>query len=209
VSDRDAAIVLRGLRRDFGERAALSGIDADVPAGATLAVLGPNGSGKTTLLRVLAGLLRPSGGEASVLGAPLPAETWRLRGRVGYLGHRPLLYRDLSPRENLRLSGRLHGIERGEADRRIAAGLEAVGMEARGDDRVAELSAGMAQRVAACMATLHQPELLLLDEPDSHLDAEARELVAGVLGPHPGRTRVLVSHDRERATAAADLTMDL
>lgn len=199
--------MLRGLRRDFGERPALGGVDAELPAGATLAVLGPNGSGKTTLLRVLAGLLRPSGGEAVVLGCPLPEETWRLRGRVGYLGHRPLLYRDLTPRENLRLAARLHGLER--AEERIEAALEAVGMSARASDRVAELSAGMAQRVGACAATLHEPELLLLDEPDSHLDSGARALVGSLTGPAPGRTRVLVSHDRERALAEADAALEL
>jgi heme exporter protein A len=209
VPDRDAAIVLRDLRRDFGDRSALAGVNLEVPAGSTLAVLGPNGSGKTTLLRVLAGLLRPSGGEATVLGCPLPKETWRLRGRVGYLGHRPSLYRDLSPRENLRLAARLHGIERERAEERIASGLQAVGMDRRGDDRVAELSAGMTQRVAACMATLHEPPLLLLDEPDSHLDASAREQVGALIGPATGRTRVLVSHERERALAEADASLEL
>jgi heme exporter protein A len=205
----EQAIVLRELRRDFGERPALAGLDLEVPAGATLAVLGPNGSGKTTLLRVLAGLLRPSGGEARVLGAGLPRESWMLRGRVGFLGHRPFLYRDLSPRENLTLSGRLHGIEREAAAKRIDEQLAAVGMEARADDPVAELSAGMTQRIAACVATLHEPELLLLDEPDSNLDAEARELVGRMTGAARGRTRVLVSHERERALAGADLSLEL
>src|SRR3954454_23564230 len=97
------AIELRGLRRDFGDRAALAGVRARLEPGESLAVLGPNGSGKSTLLRILAGLLRPSGGEVSVLGCALPKEPHGLRGRVGYLGHEPLLYRDLSARENLNL----------------------------------------------------------------------------------------------------------
>ncbi|MBM3667972.1 MAG: ABC transporter ATP-binding protein [Actinobacteria bacterium] len=209
MPEPEPAIVLRGLRRDYGERPALAGVDLELQAGRTLAVLGPNGSGKTTLLRVLAGLLRPSAGEASVLGCPLPRETWRLRGRVGYLGHRPLLYRDLSPRENLRLAGRLHGLERDGCEARIETLLEAVGMQRRGDDRVAELSAGMAQRVAACGAVLHEPELLLLDEPDSHLDAAARDSVGALIGPGGDRTRVLVSHERERALAEADEALEL
>jgi heme exporter protein A len=204
-----AAILTRGLRRDFGERPALAGLDIDLARGATLAVLGPNGSGKTTLLRILAGLLRPSGGEAVVLGCPLPTETWRLRGRVGYLGHDALLYRDLSPRENLRLAARLHGLAPETREKRIEGLLESVGMERRADDRVAELSAGMAQRVAACGAVLHEPELLLLDEPDSHLDTEARKLVGALTGPAEGRTRVLVSHERERALGEADLVLEL
>jgi heme exporter protein A len=202
------AIQLRGLRREFGGRTALPGVDMELAQGETLVVLGPNGSGKTTLLRVLAGLLRPSAGEATVLGCPLPAQVWRLRGRVGYMGHSAALYRDLTPRENLRLAARLHALGDG-ATARIAELLDAVGMEARGDDPVAELSAGMAQRVAACMAVLHEPELLLLDEPDSHLDQGARELVGALTGPAPGRTRVLVSHERERALTQADRTLEL
>src|SRR5215207_4282427 len=193
VPETEPAIELRGLRREFGGRVALDGVDLDLARGATLAVLGPNGSGKTTLLRILAGLLRPSAGRARVLGCELPGESWKLRGRVGYLAHRPLLYRDLTPRENLRFVARLHGLEATEAEARIAELLAAVGMEPRGDDPVAELSAGMAQRVGVCLALLHHPELLLLDEPDSHLDAGARESVERLLAG-AGATRVLVTH---------------
>jgi ABC-type multidrug transport system ATPase subunit len=203
------AIRLHGLARDFGERRALAGVDLELEGGTTLAVLGPNGSGKSTLLRILAGLLRPSAGDAVVLGCDLPKETWRLRGRVGYLAHDPLLYRDLSARENLRLAARLHGLEPAAAEERIAGLLTVVEMEERADDRVAEFSAGMAQRVAVCRAVLHQPELLLLDEPDSHLDPRARELVAGLLGPGAGRTRVIVSHERDRVIAQADIVMEM
>src|SRR4249920_12464 len=156
----EPAIELRGLRRDFGDRTALPGISARVEPGESLAVLGPNGSGKSTLLRILAGLLRPTGGEASVLGCALPKETHLLRGRVGYLGHAPLLYRDLSPRENLGLAAALHGLDTAASASRIEGLLEAVGMSARGGDRVAELSAGMKQRIDICRAVLHEPELL-------------------------------------------------
>ena len=208
MSESSPAIVLRGLRREFGERAALDGVDAEVPAGSTLAVLGPNGSGKSTLLRILAGLLRPSGGEARVLGSELPKEVWRLRGRVGYLGHEPLLYRDLTARENLALAAELHGLERENARSRIESLLEAVKMSPRADDRVAEYSAGMRQRVDVCRAVLHEPELLLLDEPDAHLDVEAQGLIEPLIAAD-GRTRVIVSHDRERARAAADSVLEL
>jgi heme exporter protein A len=209
VNAEAPAIRLVGLVREFGERPALAGVDLELAPGRTLAVLGANGSGKTTLLRILAGLLRPSGGEARVLGADLPGDVYRLRGRVGYLGHEPLLYRDLSPNENLLLAARLHGIERSRAAERIAGLLGAVGMTRRADDRVAEFSAGMAQRVAACRAVLHEPELLLLDEPDSHLDPEAREAVGELLAGTKGRTRVVVSHERERALADADQALEL
>jgi ABC-type multidrug transport system ATPase subunit len=203
------AIELVGLRRDFGDRAALAGVDLRLERGSSLAVLGPNGSGKSTLLRILAGLLRPSGGEVTVLGWTLPKETYRLRGRVGYLGHEPLLYRDLTPRENLRLAAALHGLDESPAEARIGGLLTAVGMERRGDDRVAELSAGMRQRIDICRAVLHEPELLLLDEPDAHLDPQAREQIAPLIAAGPGRTRVTVSHDRERATAGADALLEL
>lgn len=205
----EPAIELVGLKRDFGDRTALDGVDLRVDHGGSLAVLGPNGSGKSTLLRILAGLLRPSSGEVSVLGCDLPKETHQLRGRVGYLGHDPLLYRDLTPRENLELAAALHGIGSEVAGPRIEVLLEAVGMSVRADDRVAELSAGMKQRIDICRAVLHEPELLLLDEPDAHLDPEARRRIAPLIAAGNGRTRVVVSHDRGMATEAADFVLEL
>ena len=203
------AIRLAGLRRDYGDRAALDGVDLELGAGESLVVLGPNGAGKTTLLRILATLLRPSGGEVEVLGCALPREAWKLRGQIGYLGHEPLLYRDLSGRENLRFQARLHGIERERAEARIAEVLTAVGMERRADGRVAELSAGMRQRLSICRAILHQPQLLLLDEPDSNLDVEGRELARELIGPGTGQTRVVVTHDPERFLPEADRVLRL
>jgi ABC-type multidrug transport system ATPase subunit len=205
----EPAIDLAGLRRDFGDRTALGGIDLRIESGDSVAVMGPNGSGKSTLLRILAGLLRPSAGRVSVLGCDLPKESHRLRGRVGYLGHEPLLYRDLSPRENLELVAALHGLDPETAGPRIDALLEAVGMSARAGDRVAELSAGMKQRIDICRAVLHQPELLLLDEPDAHLDPDARRRIAPLIAAGNGRTRVLVSHERGAATADADFVLEL
>ncbi len=204
-----AALSVAGLRRDYGERTALEGVGFELERGGTLLVLGPNGAGKTTLLRILATLLRPSGGTVRALGSALPDEAWRLRGRIGFLGHEPLLYRDLSGRENLRFQARLHGIEGERAELRIGELLAAVAMERRADERVAELSAGMRQRLAVCRCVLHEPELLLLDEPDSNLDAEGRELARRLIGPAPGRTRVIVSHDPERFEPEADQVLRL
>jgi len=203
------AIELRGLRREYGERVALAGVDLSLRRGESLVVLGPNGAGKTTLLRILATLLRPGAGEVRVLGARLPGEAWKARGRIGFLGHEPLLYRDLSGRENLRFHARLHGLSGEAAEARIEALLIAVGMERRAGQRVAELSAGMRQRIAVCRCVLHEPELLLLDEPDSNLDAEGRELARALIGPGSGRTRVLVTHDPERALPDADQVLEL
>jgi len=203
------AIEARGLRRDFGDRTGLGGVSFSLLPGEGMAVIGPNGSGKSTLLRILAGLLRPSGGEVRVLGCALPKETYRLRGRVGYLGHDPLLYRDLTARENLALAGALHRMDPADAAARIDSLLESVRMANRAGDRIAELSAGMRQRIDICRALLHDPDLLLMDEPDAHLDPEARQLVAPLIAAGGDRTRVLVSHDREVATAGADIVLEL
>ena len=203
------AIRVAALRRDYGDRPALDGVGFELPAGASLVVLGPNGAGKTTLLRILATLLRPSGGEVAVLGCSLPDEAWKLRGRIGYLGHEPLLYRDLSGRENLRFQARLHGIGAAVAEARIEEVLRAVGMQRRADERVVELSAGMRQRLSICRCVLHEPELLLLDEPDSNLDVEGRELARGLIGPGGGSTRVVVTHDPDRFLPEADQVLRL
>jgi heme exporter protein A len=201
----EAAIELEDVERRYGERVALAGVSVSVAPGSTLAVLGGNGAGKTTLLRVLAGLLRPHGGAVRVLGAVLPAERWRLPAKVGYLGHEPLLYRELSGRENLRYHARLHGVP----DARVGELLAAVGMEERADDPVRDLSKGMVQRLAAARAVLHDPELLLLDEPRASLDPAAAELLEPLIGRASGRTRVLVSHDVEGALAESDLSLGL
>jgi heme exporter protein A len=203
------ALRLAGLRRDYGDRAALDGVGLELGTGESLVVVGPNGAGKSTLLRVLATLLRPSGGEVVVLGCSLPREAWKLRGKIGYLGHEPLLYRDLTGRENLRFHARLHGVSGAAAEARIAELLAAVGMERRADERVVELSAGMRQRLAICRCVLHEPQLLLLDEPDSNLDVEGRELARGLIGPGRGRTRVIVTHDPDRYLPESDQVLEL
>ncbi|MGE5282765.1 MAG: heme ABC exporter ATP-binding protein CcmA [Chloroflexota bacterium] len=208
--DTDEAVLrVAGLRRDYGERTALDGVGFELAMGETLLVLGPNGAGKTTLLRILATLLRPSAGEVRALGCALPDEAWKLRGRIGFLGHDPLLYRELSGRENLRFHARLHGLDEARAEARIAELLAAAAIERRADERVAELSAGMRQRLAICRCLLHEPELLLLDEPDSNLDAEGRELASALVGPDAGRARVIVSHDPERYEPGADRVLRL
>ena len=201
----EAALELEGLERRYGERLALTGIDARLPEGATLAVFGPNGAGKSTLLRVLAGLLRPHAGEARVLGARLPGESWKLPGRVGLVGHEPLLYRELTGRENLTYHARLHGV----ADDRVRGVLAAVGMERRADEPLRDLSRGMVQRLAVARAVLHDPPLLLLDEPRANLDPAAADRVEPLIGRESGRTRVLVTHDVEGGLSEADAVLGL
>jgi heme exporter protein A len=200
-----AAIELDGLTRRYGERVALEGVTLAVPAGATLVVFGPNGAGKSTLLRVLATLLRPHAGAARILGRALPGEGWAVRGRIGLLAHEPLLYRDLSGRENLRFHARLHGV----GFERVEALLEQVGLRVRADDRVHTYSRGMVQRLAVCRAVLHDPAVLLLDEPRANLDPAAAELVEPLIGAASGRTRVVTSHDPAGGLAEADLALGL
>jgi heme exporter protein A len=202
------ALELRGLVRRYGEREALSDVSLSLAHGHTLVVFGPNGAGKTTLLRVLATLLRPHAGAVGVLGRQLPDEAWAVRGRVGLLGHEPLLYRELGARENLRFHARLHGV----GEERVRQLLDAVRMTARAAEPLRTLSRGMVQRVAVARAVLHDPQLLLLDEPYSNLDPAAVELVApliGVGGDGARRTRVICSHDPGGGLAGADLVLGL
>jgi heme exporter protein A len=198
------AVALERVGRAYGERVALRDVSFTLPAGATVAVFGANGAGKTTLLRVLAGLLRPHAGRATVLGAELPREAYRARGRTGLLAHEPLLYRDLTVRENLRFHARLHGVEAGRVDELCAQ----VGLAARADDPVRTLSRGMTQRAAICRAVLHAPELLLLDEPLANLDPGGAEAVAPLIG-RDGVSRVLISHDAGLGLAEADWVLGL
>jgi len=200
-----SAIELEALSRDYGERTALADVSVVLEEGATLAVLGPNGAGKTTLLRILATLLRPHRGAARVLGRELPREGWTVRGRIGFLGHDPLLYRDLTARENLLYHARLHDV----GEQRVEEVLEQVGMARRADEALRLLSRGMVQRLAVCRAVLHDPELLLLDEPTSHLDPAGIELVEPLIGRSSGRTRVVVSHDPGGSVAEADVVLGL
>jgi heme exporter protein A len=205
------AVELAGVVRNYGERTALDGVSLTLAEGQTLVVFGANGAGKSTLLRVLATLLRPHGGTARVLGCMLPADAWRVRARLGLVGHDPLLYRELTARENLRYYARLYRVD----EPRIAELLDAVRMTQRADEPLRTLSRGMVQRLAACRAVLHDPELLLLDEPRAHLDPAAADLLAPLVGrgarraDGAPRTRVVTSHDPTSGLAGADFALGL
>jgi heme exporter protein A len=200
-----SAVEVECLARHYGEREALSDVSLSLASGQTLVVFGPNGAGKTTLLRVLATLLRPHAGSVRVLGSALPQDGWAVRGRIGLLGHEPLLYRELTARENLRFHARLHGV----AGARVEELLAAVRIDDRADDPLRMLSRGMVQRVAVARTVLHDPELLLLDEPRSNLDPAAVELVDPLIGAGTERTRVICSHDPGGGLAEADVVLGL
>jgi heme exporter protein A len=175
----------RGLAKRYGDKRVFAGVDLDLPDGGFLVVTGPNGSGKTTLLRVLARLAAPTAGQVE-----LPE-----RHTIGYLGHEPLVYRELTPLENLTLFGRLYRLpERGE---RIGMLLERFGLWEVRHERVASFSRGMQQRLGLCRVLLHSPTLLLLDEPANALDADGLALLDGVFAER-GRTWVVATHDPAR-----------
>jgi heme exporter protein A len=195
------AIEAVGLEKRYGRRRALSGLTATVAPGECLALLGPNGAGKSTFLRLAAGLARPTAGELRVLGRP--ARSPESRAGIGYLGHRAGLYAGLTARENLRLHARLHGLAEGE--RRVEAALERVGLARRAAEPVRAFSQGMKQRLGLARVLLHEPPLLLLDEPFSGLDAEGARVLEEVLAAQraAGRTVVLVTHDADAAVRLA------
>jgi len=192
-------IAARGLGRRFGSKRVLRDLDFEVRAGELLLVTGPNGSGKSTLLALIAGLLAPTEGEIEV---DLP------RGRLGYLAHEALVYKELTALENLDLYGRLYHVpERRET---IGALLERFGLWEARHQRVGSFSRGMQQRLALCRVLLHGPELLLLDEPYSGLDATARTLVDDVLAEAAGsRTLVVASHEPEHIRPLATQALAL
>ena len=163
----------RGLQRSFGRVRVLRGIDLSLRPGEALAVVGPNGAGKTTLLRLLAGLMRPTAGEVRVMGEPLTRGADRIRSAIGLLSHQSLLYDDLTLLENLTFAARLYGLERPRA--RAAAALDQAGLGARAGELPRRLSRGLLQRAAIARALLHDPQVLLLDEPFTGLDAVAAD----------------------------------
>ena len=197
----------RALQRDYGDEPVLRDVSLELQEGETLVVLGPNGAGKSTLLRMLATLLRPTSGELTVLGAELPKSAWKARGRIGYLGHDALLYADLTLTEALTFHARLHRVA--EPDERIGDLLAQVGLERRADQQVRTLSAGQVQRAAVARCVLHEPELLLLDEPGAHLDPAGYGTVEPLIGKGSGATRVVVTHDVEGGLAEADRALAL
>lgn len=194
----------RKLSKRYGHVRALRDLSLRVEGGCLLAAFGPNGAGKTTLLRILAGLVRPTGGDVLVDGRPLQHDAGAVRRRIGYVSHKSMLYDSLSARENLQFVGRLHAVE----DRlvRVDQLLRTLDLHDRADEPVGILSRGLRQRVSIARALLADPDLILLDEPFSGLDQHAAVVLRTLLQAvrRRGRTVVLVTHDLERGLELAD-----
>jgi heme ABC exporter ATP-binding subunit CcmA len=186
-------VTARRLGKRYGEKRVLRGIDLELPRGGFLVVTGPNGSGKTTLLRICAGLAQPTEGTI---------ERDVVRAQVGYLGHEPLVYRELSALENLELYGRLYRVP--ERRERVGMLLERFGLWEARHERVASYSRGMTQRLALCRVLLHEPDLLVLDEPYSALDEGGAELLdAQLVELRAERTFLLATHEPARVERLA------
>jgi heme exporter protein A len=196
-------IEVRHLVKSFGLRPVLRGLDLTVADGEFVALVGPNGAGKTTLLRILATLTRPSRGQVRIDGFDLPAQSSDVRRRLGVVSHLPLLYGDLTAEENLRFYARLYDLPR--MSQRVTDVLELVDLAARRRDLVRQFSRGMQQRLTIARAILHDPDVLLLDEPHTGLDQDASAMLDDVLRQVTaiGRTVVMTAHDLSRAADLA------
>ena len=216
-TDTGAMIDVRNLTKSFGSKYALRGVNLRVMPGESLVLFGPNGAGKTTLIRILSSLSRPSSGSVHIGGLNLATHSDGIRRYLGVVSHAPLLYDSLTAEENLAFFARLYDLQ--EPAARIAAMLEQVGLTGRRGDLVRTFSRGMLQRLAIARALLHDPEVLLLDEPDTGLDPQAAEMLHGLLTELSGRsaagdgragagptkrTIVTITHSLERGLAIAD-----
>ncbi len=200
-------IEARGLTRRFGGAVALDRASFEVPDGAKAALFGANGAGKTTLLAVLSTLLAPTEGDATVAGHDLRNAPGDVRASIGVLTHRPMLYEELTPRENLEFFARLYGVEGAAA--RVEELLRRVGLWTRRDEQVAVLSHGFHQRLAIARVVLHRPHVLLLDEPETGLDRDGLALLDELVLRAPGVTVLAATHQRERAEDWAELVIEL
>jgi heme ABC exporter ATP-binding subunit CcmA len=195
---------IKGVKKSFGLKPVLRGIDLTMSAGTRVALLGANGAGKTTLLRILAGLTRPGAGRITIDGLDLARQTSEIRLKVGFVAHQPYLYDELTALENLLFFARMYAVEQPQS--RATTLLQRVGLGKRARERAGSLSRGQLQRLALARALLHAPQLLLLDEPDTGLDQEGLELLTELLQEHHARggTLLFTTHDLETAMSRSD-----
>jgi heme ABC exporter ATP-binding subunit CcmA len=195
---------ITGLKKSFNLKPVLRGIDLTLCRGERMALVGANGAGKTTLLRILAGLTKPSAGSAYIDGLDIVQDARQVRHLVGFVAHQPYLYEELTALENLHFFGKMYSVKNTQDRANLL--LRKVGLEKRARERVAVLSRGQVQRLSLARALLHSPRLLLLDEPDTGLDQEGRELIEALLVEHTaqGGTILFTTHQIERALQLSD-----
>ncbi len=205
MPDDSAIIIAEGLSKAYGGLPALRSLNFSVRRGEFVALLGANGSGKSTLLRLLSGLSKPTAGAIRIGGWEMPREAMAVRAQIGLVAHQPLLYENLTARENLEFFGKLYGIGIDERERRIAEALRTAGLSKGAGGLVRAFSRGMKQRLSIARATLHQPDVLLLDEPYSGLDQAAIERLDELLSTatEDGRTIIMSTHQLERIPPTA------
>ena len=197
AAQTDLALDVRGLSRTFGARKALDKVSFELPKGAFLSIFGPNGAGKTTLLKVLSTLTNPSKGVAKVVGLDVVQDAVKLREKIGFISHNPLLYPDLTAEENLEFFAELYCIDNPKD--RVRELLLAVELDHRRLDAVRTFSRGMTQRLSIARALLHHPDVLFLDEPYSGLDPHAMDILDSLIGAvRAEHTFVMISHDLQK-----------
>ena len=200
----DLCLEIEGLKKSYGFKPILRGIDLELFHGQRMALMGANGTGKTTLLRILVGLTKPSAGTVRINGLDIVRDAQQVRRLVGFVAHQPYLYDELTALENLLFFGKMYTVL--DAEERARMLLRRVGLEKRAKERVTTLSRGQVQRLSLARALLHTPHLLLLDEPDTGLDAEGHELLEAVLAEHiaQGGTILFTTHQPERVLQLSD-----
>ena len=203
------AIEVRGLDKSFGRTQVLRGLDLDLRWGEVMAVLGPNGSGKTTLINALCTLARPDSGVVKVGGFDAARAGRAVRRAVGVVTHEPMLYEQMTGRENLTFAARMFGLD--DVDGRVLRAASRMGVAARLDQKVGAMSHGLRKRFGIARALVHDPSVLLLDEPESGLDAEALALLDQVIAAHsaPARAVLMTTHNRRRGLALGDRTVTI
>jgi len=204
--DDDIVIRLKGLTKKFDDLVAVDGVDLEIPRGEIFGLLGPNGAGKTTIIRMLGGLTRPTGGEATVLGLDIVKDTRKVKDRIGVVPQNNVLDRDINVRQNLKYHAKLHGIPTSAIDPKIDEVLGFTELKAKRDSKIDDLSGGMKRRLVVAMAMMHDPEVFILDEPTTGLDPQSRRLVWDKVRSFrdKGMTMILTTHYMDEADALCD-----
>ena len=200
------AVSIRNLSKAFGKTPVLKNLDLDLKKGEFTVIFGPNGAGKTTLLKLIATLIEPGEGSLIINGLDSAEEPEKVRKEIGMLSHESYLYGELTAEENLLFFGKMYGLGKQELETRTAYLLKEVGLETKADERVSTFSRGMKQRLSIARALIHEPSLLLLDEPYTGLDPKASSVFEHILKSpsFEGSSKIMVSHDLERGFALCD-----